>query len=226
MARSTYKPRRMRKRTSLRRRRQRRNRSAMNKPFIPDRVVKKLIYNDRISIDPATGLASVYQFRANSIYDPDYTGIGHQPMGHDEMVNFYNSYTVLGARLKATFFNPDNTEPMIGTVALRAAPTVVQTDPNTVMEGRQVGWRFINDTGSNRPKTITKYYSGKKMSGVSDILDQTNQRAGIGHNPGNTHMFQIHAMPIDSLTDLSPVTVNVRIEYIVMFQDPKNISGS
>jgi len=42
--------------------------------------------------------AYMYQFNANSVFDPDRTGGGHQPYGHDQLATMFNKYRVFGFR--------------------------------------------------------------------------------------------------------------------------------
>lgn len=44
----------------------------------------------------------VQQFRINSIYDPDYSGVGGQPMGRDLLASIYAYYRVLQTDIKTT----------------------------------------------------------------------------------------------------------------------------
>jgi len=44
---------------------------------LPATRIAKLVYNDTITLTSSSGLMATYRFRTNSIYDPDYTGIGH-----------------------------------------------------------------------------------------------------------------------------------------------------
>lgn len=42
----------------------------------------------------------LYQWRLNSFYDPDYTYAGHQPYGYDQIINFFNRYTVTWVKFR------------------------------------------------------------------------------------------------------------------------------
>jgi hypothetical protein len=51
-------------------------------------------YSETISVTNTGSLANDYQFNLNSLYDPNRTGTGHQPLGYDTWATFYNKYRV------------------------------------------------------------------------------------------------------------------------------------
>lgn len=64
-------------------------------PF-PIRRFAALTYSSAYSL--ASGAIGTYGteqvFRLNSLYDPDFTGVGHQPYGHDQLALLYSKYKV------------------------------------------------------------------------------------------------------------------------------------
>lgn len=67
----------------------------------------KLKYAETISLDPGTGATSIasYSFRANDLYDPNYTGTGHQPLYFDNLMQLYGRFCVMYSRIRVSFFN-------------------------------------------------------------------------------------------------------------------------
>jgi hypothetical protein len=57
-----------------------------------------LKYVETLDVNLSANIVTSYEFRTNSVYDPNYTGGGHQPLGFDEISTFYNKYRVLGFR--------------------------------------------------------------------------------------------------------------------------------
>jgi hypothetical protein len=53
-------------------------------------------YSAQGTLTLPAGARADQQFRLNSIFDPDYTGVGHQPLAHDQWALFYNHYVVTG----------------------------------------------------------------------------------------------------------------------------------
>lgn len=67
-----------------------------------DEIIVKLPFCDHTSSTNTlpTSVNGFYQFKANSIYDPDQTGVGHQPLGRDTWASIYNYYKVLETNIK------------------------------------------------------------------------------------------------------------------------------
>lgn len=82
------------KRSMIRRKRQaRRPTKVSNRALhpIPQRFITKLKYSEFVSSNANGNFA----FNLNSIYDPNRTGIGHQPYGFDQLATLYNRYRVI-----------------------------------------------------------------------------------------------------------------------------------
>ena len=70
--------------------------------LLQHKVRTALVYCDTKSLSPGTGAAS-HIFRLNSINDPDYTGVGHQPAFHDKWATLYGNYKVVRTSWAITF---------------------------------------------------------------------------------------------------------------------------
>lgn len=75
---------------------------------LPEKIFIKYRYCDYLSF---SGTNDAYVYRCNSLYDPDYTGGGHQPRNFDQMSSIYAKYSVNAFKFKiiATFI-PNGTE--------------------------------------------------------------------------------------------------------------------
>jgi len=58
------------------------------------RTIVKLKYADELTTTIATLVTTTQQWRMNSIFDPDYTNVGHQPYGRDTLALLYTRYRV------------------------------------------------------------------------------------------------------------------------------------
>ena len=69
----------------------------------PNSIITQLRYCDYAQIQSSTGGTASWVFRANGIFDPDYTNVGHQALFRDAYAGIYDYYTVLGSKLTVTF---------------------------------------------------------------------------------------------------------------------------
>ena len=81
-----------------------------------------LRYSDTFNLEPGLGGTSHQLYRATSIFDPNLTGVGHQPYGHDLYQQVYNHYKVIKAVIKVTAVEGEG----------NAIFGVTQTDDSTV----------------------------------------------------------------------------------------------
>lgn len=62
---------------------------------LPSRMDTSLRYCDIMKLSSASGAIATDQYNITSLYDPDYTGIGHQPYGFDQISGLFNAYCVI-----------------------------------------------------------------------------------------------------------------------------------
>jgi len=82
-------------------------------PFTPPKRRVWLRYSTHFGLTLTAGAVQTWVFRANDLFDPDFTGSGHQPMGFDQIMNFYNHFCVVKSRLVCTFRNNTATAPTV-----------------------------------------------------------------------------------------------------------------
>jgi hypothetical protein len=69
----------------------------------PDKLKTTLRYHANGLLQSVSGSVAQYVFRWNSIFDPDYTSAGHQPLYHDTYGAIYDHYAVVSARARIRF---------------------------------------------------------------------------------------------------------------------------
>jgi len=190
---------------------------------IPDRMMLKLKYAQSVQlVDAVGGVDQFYAFRGNSIWDPDRTGVGTQPLGRDQWVNFYNYYTVHGSKINVQILNqksastestvivslsPQITDPAIGGITTNELPTYPYCK-----------WVLLSGSASgNLPKYISSYMSTRKIFGEKDQLDD-DYKSLQGTNPTNQWYWRIQSNNVDA-TNIFSVIMLVTITYYVEFQE-------
>lgn len=76
-------------------------------PAIPDRALIKFKYRDNYVLTHATLPTAQRTWRLNSLYDLDYTGTGHQPLGYDQWSAFFNLYRVYKVTVEMDLVNEE-----------------------------------------------------------------------------------------------------------------------
>lgn len=66
----------------------------------PTRALVKLRYCDVTTITSTSGASNTAQYNISSLYDPDYTFLGHQPYLYDQITSLFNAYCVKSVRIK------------------------------------------------------------------------------------------------------------------------------
>ena len=95
----------------------------------------RLTYADTFNLTLSNAGGGVpWAFRTNSIYDPDYTGTGHQPLMRDLWASQYDYYTVLACHYHLEFYNcavDTLTFTSAGTFAQRVGAVTANVIPTT-----------------------------------------------------------------------------------------------
>lgn len=198
----------------------------------PRSVRTKLVYTECITITSAAN-SGYFGMRANGIYDPNYTGVGHQPLGFDQFAGLYNHYLVTGATCRVSFFPSDTTNsyPLACGLLLHEDGVLSSTTPSTLMEGTAPKDRIVVNSlgpyhGANVPR-LTVSYDPKSWFGVKDIEDNAYPLgAPINTNPSDAAVFVAWVADISGSYTPANVRVVFEIDYDCYFTEPIEQLGS
>lgn len=195
----------------------RKARKNLARPF-PQSFLTKLRYTELISLNPpATASVDDYVFRANDCYDPNLTGIGHQPRGFDQWMTVYQQWVVVGSAINVKFSDGDNNtyEAVVG-VNLNTLSTIDSNEIIDMIEDRKVRYKITNN---DRPVTCTEKFSSKKWFKSKPMSDDTLHGTAT-NGPANLTYYHVWAGDMNSLEDVQSVNAIVTIDYLVVFFDP------
>lgn len=191
---------------------------------------KQLVTLRYSEIIPLTGAAAgvgiAHSFRANSIFDPNYSGVGHQPMGHDEWATFYNHYHVRSSRIKCQLVNQEQSggEPVVFWVELAAAGAAT-VDPTIAIERGRAAWKCVGQQTDTIAAPINNEYDAVKFFGKS-MANQTSQIAKFGSNPTEDVYFHVGYGPLSSAATPRLWQLLVVLEYDCVFTEPIDLLQS
>lgn len=222
-----------RKRTYRKKRRKlqakslRRYRGVSTQSNIPN--IQKLRYATYFTLSSSLGTVQTYVFRANSIYDPDYTGSGHQPLRHDQLEMLYNHYVVLGSKITVKFLSSEfqNTGALMVGVYTSADYNPGFGNATTYIENGRGSYRLINNIGDAvKPTTCTGKFSAKKFFNVTSVKDNlTRIGASFGNNPVDPAYYQIFCRNAGGTFD-NTVRCMAVIDFVVALSEPKDLDQS
>lgn len=193
-------------------------------------TVKRFKYTEFFTINPSIGSAGSYVFKANDLYDPNFTGTGHQPYGFDQIIQFYNHFQVLGAKVTFKVYPGTNAPPFVMGVRLDDTNSLTTTNVDYLMEQPRNKRKLIG-TGNNttdKNTQITHTFSGSKFFRVAPTAFKGNRAymGTSGSSPSEEAYFICWIGPTNGSTDLTTYDCSVEIEYIARFTEPREVSPS
>jgi hypothetical protein len=176
----------------------------------------------------AAGTTSYTQFFINSIFDPDYTSTGHQPLTHDQWALFYNHYVV--TNVSATLrFSPNDTlaNPCyVGCVLSDDATTAITSgnaNLDVACENKYIQYRMF-PSGEPIQKVIK--YNVKPCSWLGRSPYSNDMKASFGSSPAEAVFLTVFSTPVNGSYSVEPIFVDIMLNFTVMLIEPKELPGS
>lgn len=187
----------------------------------------KLTYTQRQNFAPAAAFGT-QTFRTNSLFDPDLTGAGKQPLGFDELAALYDSYRVTGAKVTFEYINSAAVATYIGLTGHSLAAAVNYSTVDELMANPGTATKLaMSSTVAVRPTRISRYVSTAKLFGVDGRMVKFDDlfRALVTDNPTREAKCSFNAISADQTTAVTGV-LTTKIVYNATFIDRKQIALS
>lgn len=188
----------------------------------PDRVIVKLPYYEDFSLINAAGSNANYFWNINSIWDPNRSGVGHNPSGYANWSMIYNRYRVIGVKARVTYTaTPENTVPAVPFIY--AGNETSQGGGAEHLEQPHTKQRVLVASGGRNTVILTKYFNIPRLAGVSTAAYKGSDRyqAQMGSSPTEviTMTAGIHSMSgfVQPLYNCA-----IHLTYLVELFDRKN----
>jgi hypothetical protein len=190
------------------------------------RMPVKLVYEDLLTIAPGTTYGS-YVFRGNSLFDPDYSGTGHQPRFFDQFAAVYGRYKVLSSSIVVEAIN---------TAGGSGSGAVFSITPNTEII-TFTSWPQAAELPLARVSQIVPISSvypfrlthKATTTGVCGLLkNQVNDEdwsALTGANPVQIWYWNINTAAVNPAVNVA-ITIRVRITYDALMYDRLDVGMS
>lgn len=196
--------------------------------IFPDEAFTKLTYQETKAY--GSGIANVDNvYRGNSLFDPDQTGSGHQPMGLTEWETFYSRYIVFASKIQVHFMSTSTALPSLVVGVLANNSTTQFSVTSQFCETPYSKFRTMGiSTGGSAQKRLSMYQPTGRILGVrSDKIriDDTYSALTTG-NPTREFYYHVYmGDPQDTDTSWA-VEYMVKITYYCKFYQRLNIPQS
>lgn len=188
---------------------------------IPSRYICKLKYADSL-LTNASGQTVV---NLNSLFDPDRTGIGHQPYAYDNLALLYNRYRVISCGWRANVC-----------LGATSPPIVIASMPSN---DASILWGSMGEMLENpRSKYITQnpgapsvYLTGKSYLPAlmgrtkAQYMADDNYQAIVTTSPNELGLLYLQVFD-NTGTPLPSIRINVVLEFTAEFFDIKRVIQS
>lgn len=194
-------------------------------PLFQARTVKWLRYSTSVSLSSVSGAVTTWVFRANDCFDPDFTGTGHQPMGFDQMMIFYNHFCVTHSRIIVSFKSAAGAA---GTACVRqdAASSPLTVIDQIIEFGGLVQCELETIGGFGANKVLEMAISIAKLQGVSEsaLTADPTLRGDAATSPTEITYFHLQLWNAAAVT--CTANVSVIMEQRVIFMEPRDATES
>lgn len=202
----------------------------------PDKLVTKLRYVDIITLSALTSGIGSNVFRMNSLFDPDLSGTGHQPMYYDQLCGAvgtapYSRYRVISSVITCRFTmqsppasnSTTNFGPVMVGLAGTNASGLYGASISALCEASNTQWTWLGDkSGGNNQKTLKATYIPSRDLGMNDGDDTL----GALYNANPSEVFHCTPWKIDVSSTGASVSCAVEIVFNVEFFDRNEVAQS
>ncbi len=175
-------------------------------------------YSETFSYTITSGQIYDQIFRANSLFDPDRTNTGHQPLGYDSYMAIYNRYHVYGFSWHITSPSSNDVYHMACGVVNGAELWTSATDFRTFRESPQVRG-FTSSYGS--PSLVARgHVDLYKYNGMGLVAYMTDDRFGSTAVSNPAEVIDFHIVHYNPTANSEQVDWTIDIKYHCVMHDP------
>lgn len=182
---------------------------------IPDVFKTKLIYTEFVT--GSTTTPSNIRINANNLYDPNQTGVGHQPYWRDQLATLYQRYRVLGCMIEVN--GRMQTSGEVGRVYIcpLTSGTSGFVNSGIMSEAKRVSKKVVT---FQKPIYIKRYMSIASIDSVRPVTVKEDEvysaPIALSTGPEATPGFQVSWANLDSGTSTA-WKMEIRVTYFTEF---------
>lgn len=180
-------------------------------------------YFETFDVMNTVGSTGVYQFRANSMFDPNFTGTGHQPYLFDQMAAVYNHFFVISSKITITVSHNATTNTAASACVYLNDDTTVTPTYYGLFE--QSKCRFTTlPLGNVDPHKLTCTYSARKIFGPSTLAN-ISLKGNAAADCSESSVFSLCIFP-QNVSSTQSYNCTALIEYVAEWVELKDVGQS
>jgi hypothetical protein len=172
------------------------------------------------------------QWNLNSMFDPDRTGTGHQPMGFDQVKTFYNRYRVTDCAWRVEILPQAGVGSILSVIVPNNETSSLSTDSQTAMETPYAVYKwssaYLATSASSDNRSIRQ--QGKvhlaKIYGVTDAVQLADDRYQSDISTSPTETAVLHVVTLNSDGNALVYNMCIKLVYTVEFFDRIQLAAS
>lgn len=192
---------------------------APHTPF-PERKFVELPYCETITLASSSALdvyGNQYVWNLNSLFDPNNTGVGHQPMYYDQLTGLYAKYRVYKVEIEVTFFSPGSARALVGgivTTSQDTATTLTAFRPDNIAE-KWSGFIMNPSVDGERKCIVRETFPIWQVEGMTfnQWLADDGYDANVTASPAAIPKLHIAYADLDAPVSTTSITCNVRFVF-------------
>lgn len=186
---------------------------------IPQRFITKMKYSEYVDTGSLTGQ---YSFNMNSLFDPNRTGIGHQPYGYDTLATLYNRYRVVSCGWRIQLAGDASSAFVL--TSLPANEIVTSTSISEMRENPRC--KYIQQNPGSAALTLHGKCSLPSLMGrtKSQYMSDDRYSANVGVSPAELAILNLQTA--NTADGIVGTKLQVLLEFTVEWFDIKNLAQS
>lgn len=197
-------------------------------PFAQRYMCKMKYAEIRQISGPIGGGLVQYNWNLNSIYDPNLSGVGHQPYGYDQLADVYNRYRVYRVDYAISAYNSDSSVNYSVIAALPANEALTGTlGVSEIMENPRA--KYITQAPNASLKVLRGSISIPSLVGRNkqQYMSDDRYQATFGSSPSEQAVLNVMAGTITGNTGnggtaTNTMNLSISLVYHVEMFDVKN----
>lgn len=176
------------------------------------------------SFSSLNGAVHTNNYSCNGMFDPDITGVGHQPMYFDQLAAIYNHYTVVVSKITVQASpRPSNTLPVAFGIYLNDDSTIAYSDINSFCETSSAVWTYVSPSSDS--VRLSKKFKAAEHFGPN-VIGDPNLQGTSGANPTEVMNYTVFVTAPAGTASTERLDCIITIEYTAVWQELKEIAAS